>query len=130
MGELLQNTSRSVTNMAEYLTPELIQRHFPHRFAELPPEIFLEHSVEERTPAGRLGRKATRDWLSLHSHSLTRQRLFRDIRPDIRGARQGARSRATVTSNCSASNGLAMKGTPAGGATRIPALITMMGRLG
>ena len=36
MGELPQNTSTSVTNMAEYLAPELIQRHFPHRFEELP----------------------------------------------------------------------------------------------
>jgi hypothetical protein len=33
----------------------LIQRHFPQRFEELPPAIFLEHYVEERTPAGRLG---------------------------------------------------------------------------
>ena len=29
MGELPQNTSTSVTTMAEYLAPELIQRHFP-----------------------------------------------------------------------------------------------------
>ena len=50
MGELPQNTSTSVTNMAEYLAPELIQRHFPQRFEELPPAIFLEHYVEERTP--------------------------------------------------------------------------------
>ncbi len=49
MGELPQNTSTSVTNMAEYLAPELIQRHFPRRFEELPPAIFLEHYVEERT---------------------------------------------------------------------------------
>ena len=59
MGELPQNTSTSVTNMAEYLAPELIQRHFPQRFEELPPAIFLEHYVEERTPQGRLGRKPT-----------------------------------------------------------------------
>jgi len=52
MGELPQNTSTSVTIMAEYLAPELIQRHFPHGFEELPPAIFLEHYVEERTPAG------------------------------------------------------------------------------
>jgi hypothetical protein len=43
MGELLQNTSTSVKNMAELLTPELVQKHFPHRFEELPPAIFLEH---------------------------------------------------------------------------------------
>ena len=67
MGELPQNTSTSVTNMAEYLAPELIQRQFPRRFEELPPAIFLEHSVEERTPEGRLGRKAPWDRLLFHS---------------------------------------------------------------
>jgi hypothetical protein len=72
MGELSQNTSTSVTNMAEYLVPELIQRHFPQRFEELPPAIFLEHYVEERTPQGRLGRKATWDRLSFHSSTQRR----------------------------------------------------------
>jgi hypothetical protein len=28
--------------MAEYLAPELIQRHFPRRFEELPRAIFVE----------------------------------------------------------------------------------------
>jgi hypothetical protein len=67
MGELPQNTSTSVTNMAECLAPELIQRHFSHRFEELPPAIFLEHYVEERTPQWRLGLKATWDRLSFLS---------------------------------------------------------------
>jgi hypothetical protein len=67
MSELPQNTSMSVTNMAELLAPELIQRHFLHRFAEVPPAFFLEHSVEERTPGGRLGRKAIWDRLTFHS---------------------------------------------------------------
>jgi hypothetical protein len=58
MGELPQNTSTSVTTMAESLTPELIQRRVPQRFDALPPAIFLEHDVAERTPEGRLGRKA------------------------------------------------------------------------
>jgi hypothetical protein len=53
--------------MAEDLAPALIQRHFPQRFEELPPAIFLEHYVEERTPQGRLGRKPTWDRLSFHS---------------------------------------------------------------
>jgi hypothetical protein len=53
--------------MAEYLAPELIQRHCPQRFEELPPAIFLEHHVEERTPSGRLGRKPTWDRLSFHA---------------------------------------------------------------
>jgi hypothetical protein len=67
MGELPRIRSTSVTNMAELLAPELLQRLFPHRFEELPPAIFLEHYVEERTPGGRLGRKATWDRLTFHS---------------------------------------------------------------
>src|ERR687898_831448 len=67
IGELPHNTSRSATNMVEYLATEPIQRHFPQRFRELPPAIFLEHYVEQRTPAGRLGRKPTWDRLSFHS---------------------------------------------------------------
>ena len=67
ISELPHNPSRSATNMVEYLAPELIQRHFPQRFEELPPAIFLEHDVEERTPQGRLGRKPTWDRLSFHS---------------------------------------------------------------
>jgi hypothetical protein len=55
IGELPHNTSSSATNMAEYLAPALIQRYCPQRFEELPPAIFLEHYVEERTPQGRLG---------------------------------------------------------------------------
>jgi hypothetical protein len=53
--------------MAEYLAPELIQRHCPQPLEELPPAIFLEHDVEERTPQGRLGRKPTWDRLTFHS---------------------------------------------------------------
>jgi hypothetical protein len=67
IGELPQNTSSSVTNMAEYLAPELVQRHFPHCFEAIPPAIFLEQYVEERTPHGRLGRKATWDRLTFHT---------------------------------------------------------------
>jgi hypothetical protein len=59
IGEFPQNTSVSVTNKAEYLAPELIPRHFAHRFEEQSPAIFLEHYVEERTAERRLGRKAT-----------------------------------------------------------------------
>jgi hypothetical protein len=67
LDELQQNRSTSVTNVAEYLAPELVRHHFPHRFEAIPPAIFLEHYVEERTPQGRLGRKATWDRLSFHS---------------------------------------------------------------
>jgi hypothetical protein len=61
MGELSQPTSTSVTTMAKYLAPELIQRHVPQRFEALSSAIFLEHDVEERMSAGRLGRKPTWD---------------------------------------------------------------------
>jgi hypothetical protein len=67
MSGLPQDTSTLVTNLAELLAPELIQRHFPRRFEELPPAIFLEHYAEERTPQGRLGSKPTWDRLSFHS---------------------------------------------------------------
>jgi hypothetical protein len=33
----------------------------------MPPAIFLEHYVEERTPQGGLGRKATWDRLTFHT---------------------------------------------------------------
>ena len=68
MGELLQNTSTSVTNMAEFLAPELVQRHVPHRFEELPPAIFLEHYTSRSAPRkGGWDVKPTWDRLSFHS---------------------------------------------------------------
>jgi hypothetical protein len=53
---------------------------FPHRFEELPPAIFLEHYVEERTPKGRLGHKPTWDRLSFHSWAPRRVWLSRQER--------------------------------------------------
>jgi hypothetical protein len=43
MSELPQNRSTSVTYGAEHLAPELIQRHFPHRFEEVLPAIVAAH---------------------------------------------------------------------------------------
>jgi hypothetical protein len=44
VSELAENTSTSVTNMAEYLAAELIARHFPARFeAEDPAVHWVEH---------------------------------------------------------------------------------------
>jgi hypothetical protein len=43
MSEHPQNPSTSVTNMAELLAAELIQKHFPERFDYNPPAILLEH---------------------------------------------------------------------------------------
>lgn len=66
--------STSVTNLAERLPPELIERHFPHRFEEMPSAIFLEHDVEERTPQGGLRRKAK--WDRLHFHIWRPRRVW------------------------------------------------------
>lgn len=41
--ELPENENTSVTNMAEYLAAELIARHFPHRFEDAEPVIWVEH---------------------------------------------------------------------------------------
>jgi hypothetical protein len=67
MGELPQNTSTLVTNIAQYLALELIQRHLPQRFEDLPPAIFAAQYVEERTPEGRLSREANWNRLTFHS---------------------------------------------------------------
>jgi hypothetical protein len=63
LSELPANVSTSVTNMAEFLVPEILRRYLPERFEEEVPAIVIEHYVEERTSTGRLGRKATWDRL-------------------------------------------------------------------
>jgi hypothetical protein len=63
LSELPANVSTSITNMAEFLVPEVIRHYLPQRFEEIPPAIVIEHYVEERTSTGRLGRKATWDRL-------------------------------------------------------------------
>jgi hypothetical protein len=63
LSELPANVSTSVTNMAEFLVPDILRRYLPERFEEEVPAIIIEHYVEERTPTGRLGRKATWDRL-------------------------------------------------------------------
>jgi hypothetical protein len=63
LSELPANVSTSVTNMAEFLVPEILRRYCPERFEEEVPALVLEHYVEERTPRGTLGRRATWDRL-------------------------------------------------------------------
>lgn len=46
--ELPENENTSVTNMAEYLAAELIARHFPHRFEDAEPVIWVEHYPQGR----------------------------------------------------------------------------------
>jgi hypothetical protein len=67
MAEHPDNPSTSVTNMAELLAAELIQRHFPQRFDHEPPAILIEHYPTEYSPHGRVARKPTWDRLTFHS---------------------------------------------------------------
>lgn len=67
MAEHPRNASTSVTNMAELLAAELIQRHFPQRFDYAPPAILLEHYPRELHASGRTAMKPTWDRLSFHS---------------------------------------------------------------
>ena len=46
--DLPENENTSITNMAEFLAAEIIQRHFPHRFEEEDPLVWIEHY--ERDP--------------------------------------------------------------------------------
>jgi hypothetical protein len=41
--ELPENHNTSITNMAEYLAAEIIARHFPARFEEDEPVVWIEH---------------------------------------------------------------------------------------
>lgn len=63
LSELPANVSTSVTNMAEFLVPEILRRYLPERFEEEVPAIVLEHYPTEYTPRGAIGRKATWDRL-------------------------------------------------------------------
>ena len=49
--EVAENPGTSITNMAEELAAEVIARHFPERFEEETPVIWLEHYP--RTPEQR-----------------------------------------------------------------------------
>jgi hypothetical protein len=63
MAEHTDNPSTSITNMAELLAARRRSAGGSASGPARPPAIFLEHYVEERTPDGRLGRKATWDRL-------------------------------------------------------------------
>jgi hypothetical protein len=41
--ELSDNTNTSVTNLAEYLAAEIVVKHFPYRFEEETPIVWIEH---------------------------------------------------------------------------------------
>jgi len=41
--ELPDNPGTSITNLVEYLAPEIIAKHFPHRFEEEEPVVWIEH---------------------------------------------------------------------------------------
>ena len=48
--ELPENTNTSVTNLAEYLAAEVLRRHFPQRFEEPEPAIWIERYPRPAEP--------------------------------------------------------------------------------
>jgi len=55
VGQLEENRNTSVTNMAEYLAAEIGAKHFPDRFEQRDPFVFIEHyrHPEEEDPTLR-----------------------------------------------------------------------------
>jgi hypothetical protein len=55
VSQLEENRNTSVTNMAEYLAAEIGAKHFPDRFEQADPFVYLEHYryPEERDPVLR-----------------------------------------------------------------------------
>jgi len=55
VSQLEENRNTSITNMAEYLAAEIGAKHFPYRFEQPEPFVFVEHyrHPEERDPALR-----------------------------------------------------------------------------
>lgn len=43
VGQLEENCNTSITNMAEYLGAEIGAKHFPERFEQSDPFVFIEH---------------------------------------------------------------------------------------
>ena len=53
--ELTENTNTSITNLCEYLACEIIRAHFPERFEEHEPVLWIEHYVRSPAERDRLG---------------------------------------------------------------------------
>jgi hypothetical protein len=55
VSQLDENKNTSITNMAEYLAAEIGARHFPHRFEQPEPFVWVEHYryPEEKDPVLR-----------------------------------------------------------------------------
>jgi hypothetical protein len=56
--ELPDNPNTSITNMAEYLAPEILIKHFPERLEEDEPAIWIEHYA----PPEHKGRRGKPDF--------------------------------------------------------------------
>lgn len=55
VSQLEENTNTSITNVCEYLAAEIGAKHFPHRFEQPEPFVWIEHYgyPQERDPALR-----------------------------------------------------------------------------
>jgi hypothetical protein len=67
--ELTENQTTSVTNLMEYLAPELIGKHLPHRYEVLDeePAVVVEHYPPRVDRSGRVREKATYDRVTFES---------------------------------------------------------------
>jgi len=61
------NPTTSITNLMEYLAPEVIRRFCPERFEHDEPVILLEHYPEARSQRGRITHEETWDRVSFAS---------------------------------------------------------------
>lgn len=48
--ELPNNPGTSITNLVEYLAPEIIAKHVPHRFEAAEPVVWIEHYPPREDP--------------------------------------------------------------------------------
>jgi hypothetical protein len=79
--ELPDNDNTSVTNIAEYLAAEIIARHFPHRFEEENPVIWIEHDPPIEAH-GRRGKTVEYSLVEFDSYTPRQERVFG--RPRVR----------------------------------------------
>lgn len=65
--ELDENRNTSVTNLVEVLAAEVVARHFPERFEEAEPAIWIEHYPARRDPRRNVSGRPEFDRLTFAS---------------------------------------------------------------
>lgn len=86
--ELPENPNTSVTNMAEYLAAELLERHFPERVGLPEPVVWIEHYPPRGKEGDDFDRVTFDDWRPRNDrfHNVWRRRAgdpdWRRLAPD------------------------------------------------